>query len=310
MRVLIELPTWLGDTVMVTPSIESLIRRFNNTEITIIGSYASIEILKYHPNVVEYFVIEKNYFKLYKLSKKIGKFDKFLSFRGSFRSTILKFFISGIDKFQFQKSNYKNLHQVEKYSHFVNDSFGVNFPVENLKIYSISDFNNKNKTKPIIGMNPGASYGSSKRWPPQKFAKVAIELSSFYDIVIFGNSEEIEIGIEIEEKLLEKNIKNYQNLIGKTTLEDLIKHIKRLDLFLTGDSGPMHLAAAFQIPTVSIFGPTKVNETSQWMNKKNTIVKKNLKCQPCMKRKCPLIHNNCMNLINPDEVLSAIRELN
>ena len=81
-------------------------------------------------------------------------------------------------------------------------------------------------------------------------------------------------------------------------------------MFLTGDSGPMHLAAAFQIPTVSIFGPTKVNETSQWMNKKNTIVKKNLKCQPCMKRKCPLIHNNCMNLINPDEVLSAIRELN
>ena len=83
-----------------------------------------------------------------------------------------------------------------------------------------------------------------------------------------------------------------------------------MDLFLTGDSGPMHIAASFSIPTVSIFGPTKDDESSQWMNPKSKIIKKNLECQPCMKRKCPLGHHKCMKLIKPNEVLNAIKLVN
>ena len=83
-----------------------------------------------------------------------------------------------------------------------------------------------------------------------------------------------------------------------------------MDLFLTGDSGPMHLAASFEVPTVAIFGPTRNKETSQWMNDKAVIVKKKLDCQPCMKRICPLKHHNCMKLIKSVDVLSAIDSLN
>ena len=72
----------------------------------------------------------------------------------------------------------------------------------------------------------------------------------------------------------------------------------------------MHLAAAFQVPTIAIFGPTKDNETSQWKNNKSIIVKKNLDCQPCMKRSCPLKHHNCMKHIKATEVLDAIKLLN
>ena len=72
----------------------------------------------------------------------------------------------------------------------------------------------------------------------------------------------------------------------------------------------MHIASAFQVPTVAIFGPTNDNETSQWMNDKETIVKKRLDCQPCMKRECPLKHNNCMKLITAGEVLDAVRSIN
>ena len=81
-------------------------------------------------------------------------------------------------------------------------------------------------------------------------------------------------------------------------------------MFITGDSGPMHLASALQVPTVAIFGPTKDTETSQWMNDKGAIVKKDLDCQPCMKRKCPLKHHNCMKLVKAEEVLSAVKSLN
>ena len=68
----------------------------------------------------------------------------------------------------------------------------------------------------------------------------------------------------------------------------------------------MHLAASLQIPTIAIFGPTNSNETSQWKNSNSVIIKKNLECQPCMKRTCPLNHHNCMKLIKAQEVIDSI----
>lgn len=72
----------------------------------------------------------------------------------------------------------------------------------------------------------------------------------------------------------------------------------------------MHIAAAFDIPTVCIFGPTKLDETSQWLNNSSKVVSKNLECQPCMKRICPLNHHNCMVKIGTSEVLNAIEMIN
>ena len=139
---------------------------------------------------------------------------------------------------------------------------------------------------------------------------MASELSTQYDIVIFGGPSEADIAGDIEKELIKNSVKNYQNLAGKTNITELIDKISNLDLFITGDSGPMHVAAAFQIPTVAIFGPTKNDETSQWMNEKSIIVKKDLDCQPCMKRTCPLQHHDCMNLIKAVDVLSAVNSLN
>jgi len=163
--------------------------------------------------------------------------------------------------------------------------------------------------KLTLGINPGASYGSAKRWYPQEFAKVASELANQYDIIIFGGPGEKDIAQDIENFLIDKGVINYQNLAVNTTIPELINRISDLDLFITGDSGPMHVAAAFQVPTVAIFGPTKDEETSQWMNEKSIIVKKNLDCQPCMKRTCPLQHHDCMNLIKAVDVLNATKRL-
>ncbi|MBT4764886.1 lipopolysaccharide heptosyltransferase II [Candidatus Woesearchaeota archaeon] len=306
MKVLIELPTWLGDCVMATPAIENIVNFDNDTQITLIGSFVSIEALKNHPEVVKTVVLSKKYRDLVKISKELGDFDIFFSFRSSIRSKFLKFFISAENKYQFDKNTYQNRHQVEKYNDFVNDSLSINLTAKKLQIYGYSTSKNKKK---ILGINPGASYGSAKRWYPEEFAKVAGELSSQYDIVIFGGPGEKDIAMDIEKSLLEKGIDNYQNLAANTTIPELIDHISKLDLFITGDSGPMHVAAAFQVPTVAIFGPTKDDETSQWMNDKSIIVKKNLGCQPCMKRTCPLQHHECMKLITAVEVLDAVKGL-
>ena len=301
MKILIELPTWLGDTVMTTPAIENLASHFRDLEITLLGSVASIELLKNHSKVNKTYVLGKNYFNLYKTSKQIGKFDLFVSFRGSFRSNFIKLCVSANKK-------YSTEHQVEKYNNFINDSLQINSIASRLILHNKQQSkNNKNK---LLGINPGASYGSAKRWYPKKFADVAVALSSEYDIIIFGGQGEKDIAEDIESYLIEKGVTNYQNIAAQNSIKELISNISNLDLFITGDSGPMHLAAALQVPTVSIFGPTKDTETSQWMNEKSVIVKKNLECQPCMNRTCPLKHHNCMKLIESKDVLEAVKSFN
>ena len=306
MKILIELPTWLGDAVMATPAIENIVNFYNDVEITFIGSFVSVEALKNHPKAIKTFVLDKKYTSLYKISRDLGNFDAFFSFRSSIRSKFLKFLISAKKKYQFDKNKYQNRHQVEKYNDFINDSLLIDVTAGKLKIYG---YNIAKSKKKILGINPGASYGSAKRWHPQEFAKVARELSGEYDVIIFGGASETDIAGDIEQALIGSGVTNYQNLAGRTTITELIDRISSLDLFITGDSGPMHVAAAFQVPTVAIFGPTKDKETSQWMNEKSTIVKKNLDCQPCMQRTCPLKHHNCMKLIKADEVLNAFKDI-
>jgi len=307
MKLLIELPTWLGDCVMSTPAIENIANFYNNAQITFIGSFVSIEAMKFHPKVVKTLVLDKKYSALYKTARTLGEFDAFFSFRSSFRSKFLKFFISSEYKYQFDKNKYQNRHQVEKYNDFANDSLNINISSGRLVLHA--DKATKNNMDKVLGINPGASYGSAKRWYPEEFAKVAAELSDQYDIIIFGGHGEKDIAMDIERSLIENGVVNYQNLADNTTIHELISQISNLDLFITGDSGPMHVAAAFQIPTVAIFGPTKDDETSQWMNDKSIIVKKNLDCQPCMKRTCPLHHHDCMNLIKAVDVLDSVKSL-
>ena len=304
-KILIEIPTWLGDTVMATPAIENLIINFNNPVITLIGSKIGIEALGNHPQVVDTKVLNKNYLSLVKTARKLGDFDIFFSFRGSFRAKFLKFLVRSKKKYQFDKNNYKNRHQVDKYNDFVNESLGVKLPASKLILYR-EKFELKSQ-KPLLGINPGASYGSAKQWYPEKFAKVAAELSDKFDIYIFGSNSEKIIADDIERMLDILGINNYVNLAGKTSVKDLINYISQLDLFITGDSGPMHVAASFKVPTITIFGPTKDKETSQWLNIKSINIKKNLACQPCMQRVCPLGHHECMKSISAKDVLTAVK---
>ena len=315
MKILIEIPTWLGDAVMTTPAIENLLSQYNQPEITLIGSFSSVEILRNHPKVKKIIFLNKNYLKMYKIAKDLGNFDVFFSFRSSLRAKLFKLLVSSNIKYQFENIKNQNIHQVEKYNDFINLSLNINNLPEGLIIHheksvkkEISDlYISQDLT---LGINPGASYGSAKRWYPVEFAELAAKLSNKYNIIIFGGNGEKDIALDIEKLLIKKGISNYNNLAGVTSISELVEHISNLDLFITGDSGPMHIAAAFKVPTVSIFGPTRAQETSQWMNEKSVIVKKDLDCQPCMNRVCHLKHHNCMKYIKSEEVLIAVDTLN
>lgn len=301
MNILIELPTWLGDTVMSTPAIENILLSYPEAKITIVGSKVATEILSNHPKIIKIITLNKDFITLHGVAKKLGYFDFFISFRNSIKSRFFKFFVKSSNKFHYEKNSFVGQHQVQKYNSFVCKVFKINKPAGLLNIYP-GDVN-FSFSRPTIGLNPGASYGSAKRWDPLNFAEVAFRLSKKYDIYIFGGQNEKDAASEIENLLLKHGVKNYRNLSGKTSIDELVMYVSKLSLFITGDSGPMHIAASFKIPTISIFGPTNHTETSQWMNTESTIVKKSLNCQPCMKRICPLGHHNCMKLIKPQEVL-------
>jgi heptosyltransferase-2 len=317
MKIFIETPTWLGDTIMATPAIENIVEQHQNCELIIFGSKISTELFKYHPNVSLIIVdntkeIGNRYLNLRKIAKSIGEVDISFSFKQHFPNIVLLFFINSNKKFRYKRYTNKLQHQVVRYNDFVNKSLFSNTKPYNLKIYKNDTIIPPKKGRlPILGINAGATYGGAKRWLVKEFAKVAIVLSSTYDIKIFGSPNEKKIAIEIENILKKKNIVNYTNLVGMTTVNELILHISTLDLFITNDTGPMHIAAAFQIPTVSIFGPTKCQETEQWKNQYNMIVKKDFKCMPCMKKECPLegkeLHQ-CMVSITSNDVLNKIYE--
>lgn len=308
MKIFIEIPSWLGDAIMATPAIQNIIKTYPKAKITLLGSFVSTQAFEDYPNIEKVIVDntkkEKNRYKnLINLAKSLGKFDIALSFRRSFSSKFMMFFIKAKKKFNYRRLTKKEIHLAIRYNDFVNKVLNLNNEVGDLKLY----FKPFSYSKPTLGINPGATYGSAKRWYPEEFSKVAISLSSKYDIVIFGGPTETDIAKDIEDELIKRGIRNYQNLAGKTTIPELIEKIAGLDLFITNDSGPMHVAAAYKVKTIAIFGPTKFTETNQWRNDKNgLIVTKNLDCSPCMKRVCPLKHHNCMKTITANDVLKKI----
>ncbi|RXJ82964.1 glycosyltransferase family 9 protein [Arcobacter cloacae] len=311
MKIFIEIPTWLGDAIMTTPAIQNIIKTYPAAKITLLGSFVSTQAFKDYPNIEKVLVDDtkksgNRYKNLISLAKSIGKVDLAISFRRSFSSKFMMFFVKAKKKFNYKRLTKEEIHLCIRYNDFVNKVLNLNNKVGDLKLY----FKPFSYSKPTLGINPGATYGSAKRWYPNEFAKVAITLASKYDIVIFGGPAETDIANDIEKELIKNGITNYQNLAGKTTIPELIEKIAGLDLFITNDSGPMHIAAAYKTKTIAIFGPTKFTETNQWNNDKNgLIVTKNLECAPCMKRSCPLKHHNCMKEITADDVLKAVEKL-
>lgn len=158
---------------------------------------------------------------------------------------------------------------------------------------------------PLIGINAGASFGSAKRWYPERFAEVAQQLSAEWNaqVVLFGGPDEQPLVAEIERGLQGQCL----NLAGKTTVRELMALIKRCNLLVTNDSGPMHIAAAFGVPLVAIFGPTDHVGTAPY-TEKAVVVRTETSCAPCKLRVCPTDHS-CMTAVTVDQVLAAAKGL-
>lgn len=306
MRLFVELPTWLGDAVMASAAVENIVKNYPRCEITFFGSKVSCELFANHPNAKELIINKKKIYWIIKTALNFDEFDIALSFRSHVKSKILLFFLKAKKKFFFSQTKDKT-HQTLKYLNFVNSKLELQNLNSEQKIYLSKkipalyiEFSKK-----LLGLNPGANYGSAKRWYPEYFAYVASELKNDFSVIIFGSKNEREICNKIA-NILEENGVVFYNLCEQTNISELSYIISKLNLFITNDSGPMHIASSFKIPTIALFGPTNAHETSPYQNQNAKIISLNLKCSPCMKRVCPINSHNCMKDITPELVLKEI----
>jgi heptosyltransferase-2 len=156
-------------------------------------------------------------------------------------------------------------------------------------------------TRPLLGVHPGATGSRSKLWPAERFAAACERLSagSGARVVVLGGADEHELSRRVADSLSEPPLM----LQGRTSLGELMGVLSELSLFLTNDSGPMHLAAALGTPTVAVFGPTDPRETGPFSGKAR-VVREAVECSPCLYRDCPIDHR-CMDRVSTDRVLEA-----
>jgi len=159
--------------------------------------------------------------------------------------------------------------------------------------------------KPLIGIAPGATYGPAKRWLSERFAQAGNRLSKELNaqVVLFGGQSDRETAEQVRVQALTDMI----NLAGRTSLTETVYLISQCRLFISNDSGLMHVAGAMNIPTVAVFGSTNPVTTSP-AGEKTMLVRKEVSCSPCLKKICPTDFR-CMTSITVDDVVTAAKTL-
>jgi heptosyltransferase-2 len=158
----------------------------------------------------------------------------------------------------------------------------------------------------VIGVSAGAAYGAAKQWLPERFAEAAATLATARgaSIALFGSQSERALCSRVAEMLNGYQVTNHA---GETTLAQFIELAAQCEVFLTNDSGAMHIASALGVPTVAIFGATDDIATGP-TGPHARVVRQQVECSPCLLRECPIDHR-CMTRVNAGRVVKEAMSL-
>ena len=330
---------WIGDAVMTMPALRALRKSLPGAKISLLVRPWVAPLFENNPDIDEIILYEDKFDSLlgrFKLSSllKAKKFCSSILFQNAFDAALIAF-LSGIPErigysrdgrgflltsaIPFNRDDRK-IHHVFYYLNILKN-IGIDIDTEYSQPYIYLSMEErlraravlKNLRRPVIGINPGATYGSTKRWPSERFAEVSKRIITELDgsVVIFGGQSEVEIAKEICTFVNAKRQtpdSELKMIAGKTSLRELSALISECDILLTNDSGPMHIGYAVRTPLVAIFGSTDPSLTGP-PGKENVVIKKELQCSPCFKRECDKQKMACMTAITPDEVFEAVKHL-
>ncbi len=332
-RILVVQTAFLGDIILATPLLSAIKAAMPNSHLALLTTPAGKAALSGLPGLDEIICYdkagsEKGAAALFRKAREIRekKFDVALSAHRSYRSALLLAFsripvlvgfrqasLSRIYHFRIERE--QGLHEVERNLKLLGPvaelpaDFEPRVRLPAPADFEFGKFGINPEAHPRVGLAPGSAW-ATKRWPAERYAELAGRLQKEMGatVVLLGDEKDQAVCAEVEQRAGVKVI----NLCGKTSLSDLFGIISRLDLLVSNDSAPVHVASAFAIPSVVIFGPTTPEfGFGPWKNP-HRIVSKPLACRPCHHhgpRQCPEKHFACMNEIGAEEVLSAARAL-
>ncbi len=177
------------------------------------------------------------------------------------------------------------------------------------KIERLIKKRDKGGSRPIIGLCPGASFGKAKAWPPERFAQVAEYLVRKYsaNVAVFSGKGETENAKKILQGLKNDVI---LSLGGNLSVKESAALIEKCAVFISNDTGPMHIAAALNVPLVAVFGSTNPLWTGP-IGSRSRVLYRKVPCSPCFKRSCPRKSGRyeCLSSITADNVIREIEKL-
>ena len=323
---------WVGDMVLLTPALRALKIAHPLSHLALLVRPLVAGLMATHPYIDEVIIDNKGRGisrlpAFYKLVSEIRRSDFDLAVvlhPTSFRNALIPF-LGGIPErigsnvsgrgilLTKACSDRTDLHEVHRYLHVL-ELIDIHAPSAKLEFWhtdadrqaarQILAMHGISPKERLIGVNLGTTW-RTKRWSLENFIKVTTQVQKCFDarILLTGSTAEIPLG----EALVQITKVEAINLIGKTTLMQLGALIESCDLYLTCDSGPMHIAAAVGTPTIALFGPTSpIRHGPHGEN--HEVIEKPVECRPCYKRKCMRKDQPhlCMTEINPNEVIARV----
>ena len=336
-RIVVRGPNWLGDAVMCEPALSHVRSIFPQAEITLLVKPAIADLLAQHPAVNRTLVYDdrgrhaglSGKWTLAGVLRR-HRFDLAILFQNAFEAALISF-LAGIPRRFGYATDGRSLfltdpvalpsrngqrHQVEYYWDLLK-SLGGHGPAPAPHLFVTPEESASmarrlaeagiGPSDLVIGVNPGSTYGHAKRWLPDRYAEVVNRLvkdmqaqaGARVGVAILGAKGEEQLGQQIANQIKTRTVV----CSGQTTIRELMALVKRCQLFLTNDTGPMHVAAAFKVPLVAVFGPTDWLTTSPY-GVDAKLVRHPVSCSPCLLRECPIDHR-CMTGVTVDQVYDA-----
>jgi heptosyltransferase-2 len=335
-RILVRVPNWIGDAVLCLPALECLKALYPSSSVTVLTKSRAVPVFRHNPaveDIIEY--EDRSRHSGIKgrlvLSGEIRerRFDLAVLFQNAFDAAFIAYISRIPRRVGYARDlrtkllttpvpvtkEIKSRHQVYYYLNIVK-ALGGSVPASPVpRIYLAKDelawageFLRKNglDKSVLIGAAPGASYGPAKRWMPEHFATVLKEFSFRHGAVpiIFGGAEDAETCKTVSDLVPGKHL----NLAGTVDLRQFMSILSYLKVFITNDSGPMHISAALGVPTVAVFGSTDPALTGPLGPQVRVMIKK-ADCSPCFERECLYNDFRCLASIKPEEVLEAAESM-
>ncbi len=342
-RLLVVMPTWLGDCVMAMPTLRALRERFPDAHITALVGANVKPIVEPNPWTNRTLTARVRQRSSAKRSSsalalanrlKAGKFDTAVLLPNSFRTALVVAMAKVPKRVGYDRDGRGFLLTDRLIPRRTLDGYvpvstrdyylglaqylGSTDPDPTMSLFTKQADDDKTldllssagyepgSDRPFVLLNPGANYGDAKMWFPDRYAQVADILADKLGAFVAVS------GAPKERDILDSVIKHASSPVfdlsaSGMTLGMLKSVVRQASVMVTNDTGPRHIAAALGTPVVTIFGPTDPAWTVIGFEHERQVMEK-VFCGPCQKKKCPLDHR-CMTRIEADRVSQVVIDL-